>query len=514
MKYSLSRCTSAVFFIFLLLASINVQGQDYEEWKENYLQEFEEFQNKYDKQFYEMLQQEEWKNLDVHLSPEFFDKPKPDVSPRADHPKSDPETTVSLEEPGRSEQPAGAGKKQTGKERGVPFNSRQKAGASILETGLKPTFDPGVEKAEVVTNRLSYFDIPIQYKYYRAYKINIDRPVDQQTISDFWKHLGTKDYPAFLNQCKQIRNRLSLNDYGYAQLLKSIGNQIYGTGSPGATLFTWFMLTQSGYGTRVAYNREDIYLLTRTRPKVLKTTYFTMDGVKYYAHNLDGARSDIPSNLYTYNGDYPESNQKELDLLFRKRPLLPREEINRTLSFSYNDTTYTFEIPINKKVIDYLAGYPKADLDLYFNSRLESETHAELISALRPLLEGKSELEQVNILLRFVQRAFAYKTDQEQFNSEKKMFPVESLYYPASDCDDRSILFAYLVEHLTGLDYILLKYPGHLTPAVHFSGQPPAGDPVQYRGQSYYVTDPTYINADAGMIMSDYRNVRPEVINL
>ena len=46
----------------------------------------------------------------------------------------------------------------------------------------------------------------------------------------------------------------------------------------------------------------------------------------------------------------------------------------------------------------------------------------------------------VNRLLRFVQTAFEYKTDEDQFNTENYLFPLETLHYPYSDCEDRSAL--------------------------------------------------------------------------
>ena len=45
----------------------------------------------------------------------------------------------------------------------------------------------------------------------------------------------------------------------------------------------------------------------------------------------------------------------------------------------------------------------------------------------------------------------------------------EPLFYPYSDCEDHSVLFAYLVRELPGLEVIGLDYPGHVATAVRFS---------------------------------------------
>ncbi|NGP87537.1 hypothetical protein [Fodinibius halophilus] len=514
-----------LLFFILLFSSIltnNARAQEtFEEWKQNYLEEFKEFQNKYDKQFHKMLQQE-WKEFSAEHSPDFYETPKPDIIPTVEEESPKPsKATIDLEkiEPANSrtsEKPAPE------EEYPQKPSSKQKeqniTNSAVSKSGITPSFEPNVKKAKVQKSKLTFFDIPIQYSYYAAYKKRIDGPIGKKAISDFWKHLSTKDYPSFLKQMQEIRSGISLNDYGYAQLLHNIGNQIYGNNTPESTLFSWFMLTQSGFGTRIAYNKQQVYLLIKVTPEVFKTTYFPIDGSKYYGLNLNGSQSNLPSNLYTYEGSYPKSKEKELSLFFTKRPLLPEQQEQRSFSFTYQDTSYTFELPVDKQVVNYFKNYPKAKLDLYFKSRMDGPTHKNLLNALRPLLEDKNAVEKANLLLSFVQKAFKYQTDQQQFNTEKKMFPAETLYYPASDCDDRTILFSYLIEHLTDLDYIVIRYPGHLTPAVHFPTTQPKGPkvdaPISYEGKEYYVTDPTYINADAGMIMSKYRNTPPaEIFN-
>jgi hypothetical protein len=117
----------------------------------------------------------------------------------------------------------------------------------------------------------------------------------------------------------------------------------------------------------------------------------------------------------------------------------------------------------------------------------------------------------VNFLLRFVQTAFEYKTDEEQFGREKPFFPDETIYYPYSDCEDRAILFSYLVRSLLHLDVVGLYYPNHIATAVRFSKKND-GDAIEYQGKLLTICDPTYMNADIGMCMPQFKNVQPKVI--
>jgi len=55
-------------------------------------------------------------------------------------------------------------------------------------------------------------------------------------------------------------------------------------------------------------------------------------------------------------------------------------------------------------------------------------------------------------------------------------------------------------------------YPGHVAAAVAM--QHAQGDSHTYKGKRYTVTDPTYVNANAGMTMPADRGKKPQVIGL
>jgi hypothetical protein len=148
---------------------------------------------------------------------------------------------------------------------------------------------------------------------------------------------------------------------------------------------------------------------------------------------------------------------------------------------------------------------------MYFNAPVSTAAAHDLLEGLTPLIKGKSEVEAVNILLRFVQTAFKYKTDEENFGREKPLFVDETVFYDGSDCEDRAVLFSFLVRSLTGLPVVGVNYPGHMATAIKFSSDV-AGDMVQVGGVRYIICDPTYVFADAGRTMSEFRNKEPRII--
>lgn len=128
-----------------------------------------------------------------------------------------------------------------------------------------------------------------------------------------------------------------------------------------------------------------------------------------------------------------------------------------------------------------------------------------LYPKLRAYVKGKSENEAVNIILNFVQTAFEYGYDDEIWGGDRPFFAEETIYYPYSDCEDRSILFSRLVRDIVGLDMVLIYYPGHLATAVKFN-ENVSGDYLVVDGKKYVVCDPTYVNARVGMTMPKMDN--------
>ncbi|NQY22333.1 MAG: hypothetical protein HRT40_13720 [Campylobacteraceae bacterium] len=132
---------------------------------------------------------------------------------------------------------------------------------------------------------------------------------------------------------------------------------------------------------------------------------------------------------------------------------------------------------------------------------------------MKEIIKGKKEVEAVNMMLRFVQTSFQYKTDLKNFSYEKVLFPEETIYYNFSDCEDRSIMFTFLIKNLTNLDIVALKYKNHLASAVAFNSNI-TGTSFMYNNKKYLISDATYINANAGMVMPQYKNSRFKIINI
>ncbi len=78
-----------------------------------------------------------------------------------------------------------------------------------------------------------------------------------------------------------------------------------------------------------------------------------------------------------------------------------------------------------------------------------------------------SEAEAVGFLLKFVQTSFQISNRSAAIFKGKVLFPGGIFYYPYSDCEDRSVLLAYLVKSFLNNKVIGIEYPGHVATAVN-----------------------------------------------
>ncbi|MFB6261623.1 MAG: hypothetical protein ABEJ96_07785, partial [Thiohalorhabdaceae bacterium] len=223
---------------------------------------------------------------------------------------------------------------------------------------------------------------------------------------------------------------------------------------------TWGLLLKSDYDARVGYHDGRLFLLYRPREQLYDLPYFEFDGKRYYVFRPDGQ----VARLMSYEADYQGADQR-LPIALDRAPEPGGSTRTRSLRFRYQGENYEIEVPLSQPLVEYLGTVPQMDVVSYFRSRPRPQVEEALVAQLKDATEGLPRSERVNLLLRFVQTAFDYQTDQKQFGEEDYMFPEETLFHPASDCEDRSVLFALLVRKVLGLEVAALDYPGHVATA-------------------------------------------------
>lgn len=328
--------------------------------------------------------------------------------------------------------------------------------------------------------------------------------IKEYDVSKGWKLLSEERYLPIVSQCVEYREKLGLCDWGYVRFVQELTESFFTENKRNeAVLMQQYILVQSGYKVRMARTAEKLILLLPMKEDIYRYTYVNIRGEHYYIMaDLKGG-----DEFYVLDREFPKEQPFSLNIGSSPQ-LAGSATVERTLT---SRKLMTASVTVNKNLIDFYNDYPQcAEWPYYAAASLSPETKQMLYPALERQIEGLSQAEAANMLLNFVQTAFDYQTDGEQFGAERTLFADESLYYPYCDCEDRSILYANLVHDLLGLDAVLLHYPGHLATAVRFTDEV-SGNYISLNGFRYLVCDPTYIGANIGMSMPQYRDSKVEV---
>ncbi|MDE5422434.1 hypothetical protein L3073_09470 [Ancylomarina sp. DW003] len=322
-------------------------------------------------------------------------------------------------------------------------------------------------------------------------------------FSEYWTKAARADYPYVINQLIKYSNAMKLNDWAYYMLVDKLSKQIHPEDNNSKELLTWFILVKSGYNAKIGYNANDVSLLLASKQQIFRYPYVSLNGCNYYLPK------SLNSTISTYKKDFEGSNEL-FNVSLYKSPNLGAETKTRNLSFNYRGENHSLAFDYQPSLIAFYNEYPVVDFTTYFNASVSELTHESIVNQLKPILDNKSELEQVEILLTFIHQAFPYQTDEEQFGREKYFFVEDIFSYPYSDCEDRSVLFTYLVRSLVGLNTLGLKTTGHVFTAVELENV--RGDYVDYKRGHYIVCDPTYMGASVGVAMPDVLNQNLKII--
>lgn len=485
---------SIIFGILLVLSTLIciptplLAQQDYNQWLKEQEEEFSNFIEKRDREFIAFLKKE-WKEY------QFFQALSPDKIPKP--------LQVPRIRPSRQ------------LKKGIDN------GKIIKDFKVEPP--PQHESIDVLEGMImkffkgerldfSYLNTPCSVYYDKGLKdIILPDQLNSNYISRFWEQLVKIKYKYLLKEVLEAKNKMKLNDWGYYRFLMNMSSNIYPENYNKMVLLVWFLMQKSGYDVKVGYSSDNINLLIMAKNLLYGFSYIENNNGKYYkVDSQDTAfKEDI---IYTYQGTYPDAVNK-IDFNIHFSPVCNSQIDKKNICFNYNTKVYTLPLEINSTIIEFYKDYPMTEYEIYFNAPISPETGYSLLRSLKPLLVGKTEVEGVNLLLHFVQKGFQYKADVEQFGREKPFFPEETLFYPSSDCEDRSVLFAYLIRKLISKKVVGLNYPGHIATAVKFF-EDISGEYIIFKGEKYFICDPTFINAKVGQCMPKYKNIDPQIISL
>ncbi len=374
-----------------------------------------------------------------------------------------------------------------------------------------PLAGAGVKKkpAPLPDLEFSYYDQTLSLPSLRPVKL---KSIYQSDVSTAWRDYQKRDVAPVLSSLQTLSEEMGLNDWFVFRLVREYADGLLRDASPmDRVLLEHFLLVKLGYDVRLARTETQLLLMVPFEQEVYEHFFIRLDGKEYYLF-FDELEGDV----------------NELSVILPCDPDKKYIGVGRVFNLSFDDKTLVFSsgdnnlrdfddglihvsCSINPAVIRMLRDYPLMNLQCYAASVVLPQFHDEILGQLSPQLADMSQCDAADALLHFVQHVFGYEEDGEQYGEEKVNFVEESFYYDKNDCEDRSILYAFLVQSLLGLDVQFVEYPGHECTAVRFTDCSPYGNGYYY-GQDYYlICDPSFVGGTIGRCMPQYRGMRPAV---
>ncbi len=373
----------------------------------------------------------------------------------------------------------------------------------------KPADLPKPEKKQEEADRFSFYTMPVKVP-----KVSYNVKNTLQSTEDFadqWSSLNRQDVAKFvIPTLQKIARDAGLNDYLTYRLVHDYVNaKIPDADNTSRVSLMHYLLTNMGYDARLALasaGRIPILLLPIDQ-QVYGLMSMKFNDKNYYLFLPDGMpNSAISGNrIYTCTLPAEASKGKSFDLVINelKIPEKPKE-----FNLQYGKLHLTGVL--NENLIPILYRYPQMQMDGYARSNIQPKLRRDLTRQIQEQLGALADGADVEELLSFTQHVFEYATDQAFHGFEKPYFLEESLYYPLNDCEDRAIFYSYFLWNALGKKAQLIQYPGHEAVTVKLDS-PVEGTAYTTGGETFYISDPTYIGAKTGMVMEQFRSVAPKV---
>ena len=462
------------FSLVLALGATTLTAQTFEDFKRSKAQAFQQYKDERDSEFNKYLKQQ-WKAYNVVKGKPRYEKPKPTIIPATK------QTVIKS-----------VGPKVSIKVKKVKYVKPKKVEEKI--------------KKIVVTKKdinFNFYGTQLGFTIPKGIKNANFYPQNQKGITNFFSSAASSDYDELISDIAKVSKSMNLNDWGTYLLVLDVSNKVF-RGSDNSKLLSWFIFNKLGYAVKVGLASKHIILMHYSKKVIYSTPNYSFDKKKFYvlSHYAKGS----VGRLLSYKQDYPGST-KPLDLSLNTLPFLESNIKSKTLSFNEYGKRYKIPYSYNKNLIDFMNTYPQADYETFFNAPIDSRTYKSIATALKKYIDGKQAGDAMNFVLHFVQKSFKYSKDNAQFNREKVMFAQETLYFNKSDCEDRAVLFAYLIKELFGITVMGVHYKGHMATALY---APMKGDYVKAGSRRFVVADPTYINSNIGQSMPQYKSQKPK----
>jgi hypothetical protein len=341
---------------------------------------------------------------------------------------------------------------------------------------------------------------------YAKIDFTISKPISPQKIEGHIQHLNNLTIQALIEELDAHATAFGMDDMAYLLLVKKVSEKYYGQ-TVEAKLFQYVLLKQKGYRTILGFSEDQLTTYAHLDFKVHNVLFVTHQGLIFtdvsFAKN---AELCIESLLE------PSKGGRAITMNERRPPFYNALESKYQIYFEFEGMLYQFRGKLNQSLVAYYKELPDVEFgQVYLNYQLSINAKQGLVNDLKRATDGMFSSKKIDFLLQFAQNAFVYKADIDAYGSEKFAFPEEILANTYADCEDKSVMFAYLAKEVLDLPSVALVYylDHHLNVGVAFNHKTSYN--FIYNNQKYLVCEPSGLGFKPGDNVYDVK--RASIVN-
>lgn len=491
-------------------ALFNVSAQDakqsFQEFRKGLHKDYNAFRSRILEHYADFLEGE-WHPYEPLIVPERYTEPKPDKAPVKSSKPSSPQSS-SPSSPSSPKLISPASPK-------TPVSTKAPASPEVSPTPVKPdtseTSDsPSAPKTPTIqdSDNFDFYGMRLSIPKVRFNILNnIARNADTAAQ---WRTLDDGNARSAVTALNDLASDLGLNGYLTFRLCENYVNSRFPQADRIARFcVVHYLMANMGYDVRLAIAGNNLPLLlmpfTQT---VYGSLYLNFDGKNYTALPPEDVRLDASSIGSIYTCQLPKGQDAGRSSDLRINGLnLPYEPYE----FDITGGDLHIKGVTNRNLFNLLYHYPQMPTEDFATSTLDAQVRRDIASQVKEQLSGMPADKAVNTLMRFFHEGLPYATDEQRHGFEKPYFLEETLYYDKCDCEDRAIMFTWLVWNTLGLPAHLNAYPGHESAAVAVDCEDAGPYAYTFEGLTFRNTDPTYIGSHIGDVMPQFSSTSPKI---
>jgi hypothetical protein len=304
-------------------------------------------------------------------------------------------------------------------------------------------------------------------------------------------YLNDSQTDSLVQQMNRYAKELKMDDMAFLMLLNKVSDVVLKNESMDCkVLFKYAILQKKGFDVFIGYSDNAITIYGRTNFMIDNCLYVSHGAKKYFDLSFDQHKQPHPENMFVM-----EHKGKALPIVMNliTPPAFDAKFAKKVMPFEYDGFLYFFTAKVNQSLVEYYKDLPTINIStVYLNYGLSASATQSLVEEMKKAISYMNKTESVDFILRFVQTAFEYKKDELVYGQEKFSFPEETIMNTFSDCEDKAMLYATLVNKVVGLKTVALYYKDaeHINVAVE-NWSPKGKGNFSFKNHDYVVCEPS-----------------------